>query len=116
MRHLRVLVVDDDEIIRQAIRRTLAPDGHHLVTVPDSIGALALGERFDVGVLDINLVVENGLDVARRLLDAAIVTRVVFFTAEPDPDILVQAWDLGPVIDKDLLALRHFLSTFESGD
>jgi two-component system CheB/CheR fusion protein len=68
-RKRRVLVVDDNEDAREALRFLLADEGHDVRTAGDGPGALAEMERFqpDVVLLDIGLPGLDGYEVARAI-------------------------------------------------
>lgn len=69
----RVLVVDDEPMIANAVRRTLTPD-HDVTTTPSAKDALALikrGERFDVILCDLMMPEVTGMDLHTELLRAA---------------------------------------------
>lgn len=54
VRHLSVLVADDEPMILRAIQRVLERRGHEVVTAPDASGALDLleGREFDAVLVD----------------------------------------------------------------
>jgi len=55
---------------------------------------------FDLGVFDIDLGADSGIDLARRFLAAGRTARAVFFTGGDDPVPLEVAARLGPVLKK----------------
>ena len=65
----RVLVVEDDEDIAQALQRSLRMEGYEVRAVPDGHAALEHGRSFapDLVILDLGLPGLDGLDVARSL-------------------------------------------------
>jgi len=65
----RILVVDDERDVGEALALCLADHGHDLQLASDAAGALALGERFrpNVVLLDIGLPGMDGHELARRL-------------------------------------------------
>jgi DNA-binding response OmpR family regulator len=65
----RVLVVEDDEDIAQALQRSLRMEGYEVRTAPDGHTALEQGHAFapDLVILDLGLPGLDGLDVAREL-------------------------------------------------
>ncbi len=84
VRRGRVLVVDDEEMVLSAVRRTLAPE-HEVVMTTESPSALAwleAGERFDVILCDLMMPVMSGIDLFAALERVAprMAERVVFFT------------------------------------
>ncbi|HWB81588.1 MAG TPA: ATP-binding protein, partial [Nannocystaceae bacterium] len=84
VRRGRVLVIDDEEIVLAAVRRTLASE-HDVVTTSESPAALARiesGERFDVILCDLMMPIMNGIDLfaAIQRLAPEQSQQVVFFT------------------------------------
>lgn len=67
-RAIRILVVDDEEVVRAVMREALDRPGWYVVTVNDGEEAISLllSEHFDVLVADKNLPGITGLDVIRR--------------------------------------------------
>jgi signal transduction histidine kinase/CheY-like chemotaxis protein len=80
----RILLVDDDDNVRKALRRMLELDGHRVEVArdgPEGVG-LALASAPEVAFIDISLPGIDGYEVARRIR-AALGSRVllVAFTA-----------------------------------
>ncbi|HMH48187.1 MAG TPA: response regulator transcription factor [Solirubrobacteraceae bacterium] len=65
----RVLVVEDDEDIAQALQRSLRMEGYEVRAAPDGPSALEDGRAFapDLVILDLGLPGLDGLEVARTL-------------------------------------------------
>ena len=65
----RVLVVDDEEGIRDGVRDALAREGHDVVTAGDGEEALSLfaKERFDLVITDLSMPRRDGFDLVRAL-------------------------------------------------
>jgi len=65
----RVLVVEDDEDIAQALQRSLRMEGYEVRTSPDGADALEQGRTFapDLVILDLGLPKIDGVEVAREL-------------------------------------------------
>src|SRR5437870_5797633 len=67
----RVLVVDDDPDVREAVETALELEGHRVMTATDGLAALQqLGQaEFDAVVLDVLMPNLDGFEVCRRLLE-----------------------------------------------
>lgn len=87
----RVLVVDDDQVDRMAVRRHLARAGGE-VTLEEADGVLAAIDRlttepFDCVVLDYNLPDGDGLTFLRGLRSAGLEVPVVMLTGQDDAEV-----------------------------
>jgi DNA-binding response OmpR family regulator len=78
----RVLVVDDDETVREVLRRYLSRDGHQVLEAADGPAALHLvhSARPDLVVLDLMLPGLDGLEVCREIRKTSTVP-VIMLTA-----------------------------------
>jgi two-component system, OmpR family, response regulator MprA len=79
----RVVVVDDDEALRNAVRRALRLEGYDVELAGDGAEALArlAGARADLVVLDVLLPVLDGITVCRRLREGGDRTPILMLTA-----------------------------------
>lgn len=87
----RVLVVEDDRVINQAVTDRLEAEGYEALRAFDGPGAVAAAteHRPDLLVLDVMLPGFDGLEVCRRV-QAARPVPVLMLTARTDPaDLLV---------------------------
>ena len=86
----RVLVVDDERVIRALLREVLEPAGHQVEAVASGAGGLGRLEqaRFDLLILDKNLEDMSGLDVLRRARTLDSGMEVVMFRQARRRDLL----------------------------
>ena len=83
----RVLVVEDDEMVRVVAVEILKRAGYHVAAVTDGLSALGLlerGERFDLFVCDIMLPRMTGLELADELRSRGDETPLVFVSGYTD--------------------------------
>jgi DNA-binding NtrC family response regulator len=95
---LRVLVVDDEPLIRWSLCETLEQSGHVVVEAGDAESArraVSAGEPFDVVLLDYRLPDSNDLNLLASIRTAAPATAVVMMTAFGTPDVMAGALELG---------------------
>ena len=95
---LRVLLADDHQVVRQALRSLLERHGFDVVAeASDGRAAVDLaGElRPDVAVLDVAMPVLNGVDAAREIAAASPDTRVILLTALNDAQFVSSALQVG---------------------
>ena len=96
---LRILVVDDDEVDRMAVRRSLTQAGvcMELSEVTDGREALATlkTNTYDCVFLDYRLPDQDGLALIQRLRSAEIKVPLVVLTAQKDEQIAVELMKAG---------------------
>ena len=92
----RVLVVEDDEDIAQALQRSLRMEGYEVRSAADGRVALEQGRSFapDLVILDLGLPGLDGLDVARSLRADDDVP-ILILTARDALDARVEGLDAG---------------------
>lgn len=95
----RVVVIDDDAVVRAALERHLGASGLRVVTAADGRGGITLARlaRPDVILLDLELPDMHGFEVldALRADDALAQTPVVVLTGTDDEETLAEALDRG---------------------
>jgi len=94
----RVLVADDDVVVRDIVRRYLERDGHEVRVAGDGDEALrVLGtERIDVAVLDVMMPGPNGLSLCRTLRQGGDYTvPVILLTALSEEDDRIAGLEAG---------------------
>ena len=96
---LRILVVDDEALIRWSLVETLSDSGHEVVAATDAESAVRVvtnaAAPFDVALLDFRLPDSNDLTLLSCLRRLAPATRIIVMTAYGTPEILQRALDLG---------------------
>jgi len=94
---LRVLVVEDEPLIRWSIVETLTRAGCAVTEAGDAASALqaAAAEDFDAVVLDYRLPDSNDLGLLEALRGQLPESRVVMMSAYGTPDIIERAQALG---------------------
>ncbi|PJF32509.1 MAG: DNA-binding response regulator [Phototrophicales bacterium] len=70
---MKILVVDDEEVIRDALERALIKDGHEVMSSGDGLEGLKIFHVFrpDLVVLDIVMPGMDGLTVCKRIREVA---------------------------------------------
>ncbi|MEU8775165.1 response regulator transcription factor [Streptomyces sp. NPDC048606] len=93
----RILVVDDEPAVREALRRSLAFEGYGTRTAVDGLDALDQEREYapDLIVLDIQMPRMDGLTAARRLRAAGSVTPILMLTARDTVGDRVTGLDAG---------------------
>ena len=98
LRALRVLVVEDELLIRWSITETLAHAGHTVIEAADGASAIMAlkndAERIDAVVLDYRLPDSNDLTLLATVRRLSPETAVVLMTAFGTPGVVKGALDL----------------------
>ena len=100
MRRVRILVVDDHQMLREALVGMLEAAGFEVVgAVGDGADATSLAVELtpDVVLMDLSMPVLNGLDATRLLREVAPEAAIVVFSAFESPELKRQAFDAGAV-------------------
>ncbi len=93
----RILVVDDEVNIREAIARILAKQGHDVTLASDGTEALAAlgGGAFEVVITDLKMAGADGMAVLRAAKEADPSVEVILMTAYGTVESAVEAMKLG---------------------
>lgn len=112
----KILVVDDDQRLRQLLERYLADQGFTVKAVPDGDGMNRALERelYDLIVLDLMLPGEDGLAICRRLRAAENTISIIMLTAKGDEVERIVGLEMGaddylpkPFNPRELVARIH---------
>jgi DNA-binding NarL/FixJ family response regulator len=94
----RLLVVDDHDMLREALVELLVQAGFDVVgEAADGADAVALAKQLEpeVVLMDLRMPVLGGLDATRLIKDARPATQVVLLTAFDSPALQQQAEEAG---------------------
>jgi DNA-binding NtrC family response regulator len=96
-RLLRILIVDDEAIVRDSLGAWFRQDGHHVelaASAKDALRQVAAG-RYDLAFLDIKMPGMDGLELQARLAEADPELTIVLMTAYASVDTAVKAMKAG---------------------
>lgn len=124
-----VLVVDDDQKIRDLLGRYLMENGFRVTTAEDAITARSAmrGLSFDIALLDVMMPGETGIELARDL-KSKMQMPICMLTARAEPEHRIEGLEIGvedyvakPFEPRELLLrlkniLRRGQATTGSGD
>ena len=99
MKNLRILVVDDHEVVRRGLLALLGTQaGWEVVgeatNGPDAVKKVALTKP-DVVVMDITMPLMSGLDATRLIMETAPQTKVLIFTMHDSEQMMQTALEAG---------------------
>lgn len=109
---MKILVVDDDPMIRLSTADLLRAEGHKTELASNGAQCLALVQKqhFDIIICDLNMPAIDGMEVLRRLSGKLVSTVFVMVTAVNDVPQAVEAMQLGasnyivkPITEEQLL-------------
>ena len=93
---MRILIVEDNEAVRSAIRRALTARGHEIVEAGTAAdGRVAVDDALDAIVLDVNLPDGSGFDICRTLRETGVTTPILMLTARDAVADRVEGLDAG---------------------
>ncbi len=95
----KILIVDDEYSIREALHMFFSSRGYSVQKAGDGLEALSLIEKedFDLIISDIRMKNMDGIALVRRLKDTNKKTPVIFITAYPEVDNVIEALRCGVV-------------------
>ena len=104
-----VLVVDDEEPIRQMERRILEKDGYRVIEAPSGLEGVAMledGKALDLLIADLDMPEIGGEEMVRRIRAARPDLKVLYVTAHIDRllDVRQMLWEGEAFLDKPFTA------------
>ncbi|MCS7280218.1 MAG: sigma-54 dependent transcriptional regulator [Desulfobacterota bacterium] len=94
---ISILVVDDEEIVRESLKEWLLDDGYKVDTAEDGFQALAkMREKpYDIAIIDLKMPKMDGLELMERMKEVTPETKVIMITAYATVHTAVQAIKMG---------------------
>jgi DNA-binding response OmpR family regulator len=94
---MKILLLEDDKLLNDAICRYLHAKGHSVTEFRDGLQALDVlkKEQYDLLILDISVPGIDGFTLLEELQQLRIVTPVIFISAIVDIEDISRAFDLG---------------------
>lgn len=91
-------MIDDEDRVREVLRRTLANEGHSVVEAHDApAGVVAATSEIDLALLDLVMPGQSGLHVLQALRERSLRFPVIVLSGVGQIAARVQALDLGAV-------------------
>ncbi|MBW2595396.1 MAG: sigma-54-dependent Fis family transcriptional regulator [Deltaproteobacteria bacterium] len=94
----KILIIDDEESIRDGCRQILSREGYRIEEVGDAVRGLemALKDVYDIILLDVQMPKMSGLDVLRKLkMESDISAHIIIITGYGSIEIAVEAMKYG---------------------
>ncbi|MEF9475608.1 MAG: response regulator [Candidatus Mariimomonas ferrooxydans] len=95
----KILVIDDEKIVRISCERTLATEGYEVTSASSANEALELFKKnsFDLILLDIKMPDMDGIEVLKKIKEARPGTNVIMITGYSTVDTAVKTLKLGAI-------------------
>jgi DNA-binding NtrC family response regulator len=113
----RILIIDDEKLIRHALKDILEYEKHEVAEAEDGIQGLkaAIEGHFDVVFCDVKMPGKDGVEVVEALTLKGIETPVIIMTGHASVELAVEALKAGAYdfiqkpldLNRVLVALRH---------
>ena len=86
---LKVLIIDDDKLIRWSLKEMLAQDGHHVDVVSNINDAFSQAEKVSYQLIfaDFEIRDENCIDMLRKLQKSYPETQIIILSAQSQKQI-----------------------------
>ena len=93
----KVLIIDDEEIIRQQMQKLLALDDYETFTAEDGQKGLEVFDREqpEIALVDVKMPGMDGIEVLNRIKDRSATTEVIIITGHGDIDVAIEALQFG---------------------
>jgi DNA-binding NtrC family response regulator len=97
----RILVIDDEPVIRDLLFDVLSRKGYQVDTAEDGASGLKMAEarQYSIVFTDIRMPGMNGVDVYKRLKVISPLSRVIVMTGYGLEEMIQEALDLGAFAD-----------------
>jgi DNA-binding NarL/FixJ family response regulator len=99
MENITIIIADDHPIVRKGLRETIEEESNFMVLAEVDNGQKAIEaiEKFSpkVTILDVDMPIMNGFEVARAIREKGFATEIIFLTMHRDEDLFNEAIDLG---------------------
>ena len=94
---MKILLIEDDQLLGDGIQRGLIQDGHTIDWITDGINgeAAIYTESFDVCILDLGLPRKSGLEILRTARAKGVDIKIIILTAQDRPEDKVAGLDSG---------------------
>jgi DNA-binding response OmpR family regulator len=94
---LDILVVEDDPTVRTLVKAVLEHQGNSVSVAETAVKGeeMALGNEYDMIILDLRLPDGNGYDICSNIRDREIKTPVLFLSAEHETDVKIECLKVG---------------------
>ncbi|HAM52387.1 MAG TPA: hypothetical protein DCP92_17455 [Nitrospiraceae bacterium] len=93
----RILVIDDEEIVRISCKKCLAPEGYDVDVAPNGIEGMRLAQttKYDLVLTDLKMPEMDGMEFIMKAKESQPDTKVIMLTGYTTVEHAVKAMSLG---------------------
>jgi DNA-binding NtrC family response regulator len=93
----KILIIDDEESIRDGCHQILSRKGHHVESTGDAVCGLemALKDAYDLILLDVRMPKMGGLEILKKLKENSVLAKVIIITGYGTISMAVEAMRQG---------------------
>jgi len=104
MKFKRILLVDDDASVRDALHDVLVTEGYFVITAGNGSQALDLANKvpIDLVLLDLNMPVKNGWETFEEFTRAHPLVPIIIITARPSQLFTALSAGAGALLEKPM--------------
>ena len=97
MKKGKVLIIDDENIVRVSCERTLSPEGYEVRLAQNGLDGLKIleQENFDIVLTDLKMPDMDGIEILRKVKEGWPSTEVIIITGYQTVDTAVKAIKFG---------------------
>ncbi len=98
----KILVIDDEEVIRNFIQRVLTREGHIVETIGDSRIAIEVITKgnYDIMITDLKMPGVTGIEIAKRVKETLPQVKIIIITGSTSFETETKAKEIG---------IKHYL-------
>jgi CheY-like chemotaxis protein len=117
----KVLVVDDDEAVRESLRKLLHGEGYQVIAVSNGVEAMETFrqevDQIDLLLVDLNMPMKNGWATLDQLIEVNPLLPVLIITGQPNQKEMAQAAGVSALVEKpiDVPALLKLIQELMAG-
>jgi CheY-like chemotaxis protein len=117
----KVLVADDDEAVRESLRKLLHGEGYQVIAVANGVEAVETFrqevDQIDLLLVDLNMPMKNGWATLDRLIEVNPSLPVLIVTGQPNQNEMAEAAGVSALVEKpiDVPALLKLIQELMAG-
>lgn len=95
MKGYNILIVEDDLIIGDLLKKILLREGYNLLWITEGKGILDIIHKIDLVIMDVMLPGEDGYQISKKINNLGLNIPIIFLSARNDIDSKLQGLEIG---------------------